>query len=489
MMTDYNPSPALTAQSMIKIVDTDINSSPGNVNAISAIDLGDLRTILNSSAQLKMPGYVQVLGQDVVFGNPGNAVASYPVMPAEVATDPTIPQAYQGLEVGNLGVGGPAIQMETLVANWFVGIDRPSPQFHPLDDYSAAATFSAVYSSQPAVGPLYSATGYPVNPEAATPAVPPNTPAYQDMYQGYLGDCYFISSLGAIAKTNPQAIENMFIDNRDGTYTVRFYDGGAPDYVTVDRYLAVDPGTLFVGKGLLVFDGIGNDPAAAKTVLWIPLLEKAYTQWNAEGYEGHGIMTDGNNVSLNHDGVNVYWGIGDGGWADLVCTQVLGNTAAGYHNWPLDGNDEANLINAIRSNKAVTLGTIPDFFITNSAIAGSHEYCALGYNPGSPTPFELYNPWGTDVTGQPGTDPNIALSWADIQANFDYYSIADDSVTVPISGPLAQSKIVSPLPGPRPVDHLAGLWSLSSSASATSAAATPAPQEHARLVDLALLNY
>ena len=50
----------------------------------------------------------------------------------------------------------------------------------------------------------------------------PQTPSHNDEYQGELGDCYFISSLGMIADNNPQAIENMFINNGDGTYTVRF---------------------------------------------------------------------------------------------------------------------------------------------------------------------------------------------------------------------------------------------------------------------------
>ena len=40
-----------------------------------------------------------------------------------------------------------------------------------------------------------------------------------------MGDCYFISALGTLADSNPAAIENMFINNGDGTYTVRFYTG------------------------------------------------------------------------------------------------------------------------------------------------------------------------------------------------------------------------------------------------------------------------
>ena len=62
-------------------------------------------------------------------------------------------------------------------------------------------------------------------------------PAYTDSAQGYLGDCYFIASLDTIAKSSPTAIQNMFVDNGDNTWTVRYYCNGAADYVTVDRYL------------------------------------------------------------------------------------------------------------------------------------------------------------------------------------------------------------------------------------------------------------
>ena len=40
-----------------------------------------------------------------------------------------------------------------------------------------------------------------------------------------MGDCYFISALGTLADSNPAAVQNMFINNGDGTYTVRFYTG------------------------------------------------------------------------------------------------------------------------------------------------------------------------------------------------------------------------------------------------------------------------
>ena len=77
------------------------------------------------------------------------------------------------------------------------------------------------------------------------------TPSYADIRQGGLGDCYLLSSLGETALRTPAVIQNMFIVNGDGTYTVRFYHNGVADYVTVDSALPVDQ------YGRLVFNGNG----------------------------------------------------------------------------------------------------------------------------------------------------------------------------------------------------------------------------------------
>ena len=87
--------------------------------------------------------------------------------------------------------------------------------------------------------------------------LPPAAPRTNDEHQGLLGDCYLISSLGTIADSTPAAIQNMFIDNgvdaQTGihSWTVRFYDNGTADYVTVDNLLPVSGSTL-------VFDGYGT---------------------------------------------------------------------------------------------------------------------------------------------------------------------------------------------------------------------------------------
>ena len=50
-----------------------------------------------------------------------------------------------------------------------------------------------------------------------------NEPSLSDIQQGSYGDCYFLSSLGALARNDPNAVKNMIHDNGNGTYTVTFH--------------------------------------------------------------------------------------------------------------------------------------------------------------------------------------------------------------------------------------------------------------------------
>ena len=99
--------------------------------------------------------------------------------------------------------------LTNLVDKWFLGLDLPSiagtevAGFTPASSYSSPSEFSS--------DPLFSGSG----------------PSYKDLEQGKLGDCYFLSALGSIADASPQAIENIFLDNGDGTYTVRFFPPAA----------------------------------------------------------------------------------------------------------------------------------------------------------------------------------------------------------------------------------------------------------------------
>ena len=209
-----------------------------NGGVLSSADFSDLQTIVADAAALDMPNYVQVLASDVVNGNPANA-------------------GYQGQPLGNLAAGSTATQLTELMDKWFLGTDHPAANANTVGNTPYAyASFAG--------DPLFAKGG----------------PTIQDEHQQDLGDCYLISSLGSIANASPSSIENMFIDNGDGTYTVRFYyfpvpgfaDGQA-DYVTVDSMLPVNDGRP-------VYSAPG-----AENSLWLPLAEKAYAEWNETGKE------------------------------------------------------------------------------------------------------------------------------------------------------------------------------------------------------------
>ena len=316
---------------------------------VDAVEFADLKTIITNAAALKMASYVETLARDVVYGSVANTY-------------------YQGTALGNLAAGSSSTVLTKLVDKWFLGADHPGTT---IGTYTLSN------------GTLFV-----------------NGPSHTDMDQGQLGDCYFISSMGSLADASAAAVQNMFIDNGDNTWTVRFYAGGVADYVTVDRYLPASSGTL-------VYAGYGMSAASTSTELWIPLAEKAYAQWNETGKEGR-------------DGKNLYSSIASGWMAD-VYGQVLGKSAASY-SISTSGNSTV-LANAMTNKFAVTIGTISGTL--SYGLYGNHAYDVIGYNSTTDA-YTLYNPWGTN-------QPTASLTYAQLQTVCDWFAVADASGTVAIS--------------------------------------------------------
>ncbi|HWB13563.1 MAG TPA: C2 family cysteine protease [Pirellulales bacterium] len=336
---------------------------------VTASEFSDLKAILGEATALNMPGYVQILAGDVINGNTANAT-------------------YQGQKLGNLAAGSSATQLNELAGKWFLGTDEPIVD-------------SSSYVYKTVAGSLFS-----------------GTPSISNEQQGMLGDCYFISALGSIANSNPTAIQNMFINNGDGTYTIRFYTGaygysynpsngtwsdgfssgqGTADYVTVDSKLPT------TASGMLVYSDYGNSYSSSSNVLWIALAEKAYAQWNQTGKEGR-------------DGTNNYASIA-GGWMATVDAQVLGHNATDYS---MTNATAQYAINALAAHQAVTIGTSSAQY----GLVADHAYAITGYSASSGT-FTLYNPWGFN---QPGP-----LTWSQLEAACDGFVVATTSGSTPIS--------------------------------------------------------
>ncbi|MDX2241159.1 MAG: C2 family cysteine protease [Leptolyngbyaceae cyanobacterium bins.302] len=308
---------------------------------VNATELTDLKRILNSLDYL-MPAHVENLTSKVIVSDPANARSG----------------------IGDLFAGSSASQMERLIGKWFLGNDRP---------VAAAGTTYRQVSGQLFQG------GISVN----------------DVNQGSLGDCYFIASLGAFANDRPSVIQNMFIDNGDGTFTVRFFKpDGSADYVTVDRFLPVNTSTNRLNYAGRDYEGLWND---ANNELWVALAEKAYAQVNQSGY-------------IDRGNVNTYAAL-ESGWMAPVMQQITGVASSDRWITSMTSTELINLVNA--ATTPITAG-----FVSGGGfgVVNSHAYTITSYNSATGR-FHLHNPWGdthADVTFAQLRSLNARIQWSNV---------------------------------------------------------------------------
>lgn len=89
----------------------------------------------------------------------------------------------------------------------------------------------------------------------------------EQINQGMIGDCYFLSCLSALA-ANGERIKKLFLTkepNSAGCYVMMLHVGGLPHSVVVDDYLPSQ-------NGRLVFGSSGDNS------IWVALLEKAWAK-------------------------------------------------------------------------------------------------------------------------------------------------------------------------------------------------------------------
>ena len=409
----------LTRADMIQILDYTVSNPSGT---LSAMDLNDLKTIVkNDAGYFKLANYVRVLSDDVVLGNSANQYytggtnfqpATY--LPGSGMIDPG---ATPPAGPGDLKMGSTAADMKMLVGKWFLGTDLPDPAFVNLDPTETMVAGIDPLQYAAFTGPLYSKVA----------GVP--TPVLTDVQQGGLGDCYFLATLAGIANANPTAIENMIFPNGDGTWTVRFYNNGVADYVTVNNELPIVSAQLakdWTGTvGGLAYNGAWTILSSSDSThgLWLALVEKAYAQWNEVGAEQHGAGLDGENA----------YGPIAGGFSQPVMDQVLGPTdmskdaqagAGGF-----TAADDQTIIQAEGTKgDVVTGGTIEglnSMYTSDNLIVEGHEYTVVAASAASIT---VHNPWGNapddNFNVPPVKTQPPPLPWANFNVDFDEYSIA-----------------------------------------------------------------
>ena len=191
--------------------------------------------------------------------------------------------------------------------------------------------------------PLYASTG----------------PTINDINQGYIGDCYFLSTLSAVVKTDPTLIKKDIVADNDGTYTITFGGTkGTPEKVSTD--LAVWP------DGQVAYAQLG-----VQNCLWVSLMEKAFVQFS-------------NPKADSYNSIN-------GGWMSTAFT------ALGLKSQTITA--EATVINLmttlatdIKAGDFTTFGTVSTL-PSNSPLIAGHAYEVESVNVTNST-VTLRNPWG-----------------------------------------------------------------------------------------------
>jgi hypothetical protein len=358
---------------------------------VDGYEFADLRTLVSYGSALGMAEYVQVLSEKIAYGSVSNTF-------------------FQGYSLGDLYAGSSSLHLEALISEHFYGQDRPS-QFISATNSSSARSISYGYIS----GELF---GYD------------NSFSVTDIQQGALGDCYFLASLGALAWQAPSAIENMFLDNGDGTFTVRFFgaqNGNVTevDYVTVDRFLPIDVSTAnSTGGKFAAYDSMDVG-------LWVALAEKAYAQFAEAGLSQRPVDPATGLVANSYGSI-------EGGWGFQTMPSITGTAAYVFSdnpNYGSVGNLAGSMLSLqdidwlLTNGYALTAGTIGSSDTTldpRTGIVHNHEYTILDTDL-STGMMALYNPWGdTDLTGTGTGDVNgiKTISYSDFLTVFNEIGVA-----------------------------------------------------------------
>jgi Calpain family cysteine protease len=196
--------------------------------------------------------------------------------------------------------------------------------------------------------------------------------SYRDINQNGVGDCYLLSSLGEIAKNDPNFIRQMIHNNGNGTYTVTLYkqDNGFHNLwgLTGNSYKSEK---VTVSEKDIAPNGVnanpGQDVIDGQKEIWPQVVEAAYAKLNG-GYDK----------------------IGKGGVPSNAMETLTGHDAS-------SGNTTsfAQLQQSLNQGKLITLDT-PDKKSLPYNLVGDHAYMVVGTLTDSHGNqfVKLQNPWG-----------------------------------------------------------------------------------------------
>ncbi|WP_413743753.1 C2 family cysteine protease [Synechococcus sp. MIT S9451] len=279
-----------------------ILKSAGDYGSVTNTELTDLRQFWNTFNGT-MRADIAGLSKKVVFSDDSNAWYT----------------GYDSIrnELGNLEAGSSTQNLNLLIGKQMLGTDRPMIHTGSYTQAGGSLFVDGINAG--------------------------------DVDQGATGSCYFLSALAGTANEKAELIEDMFTDNGDGTYSVRFYTNGQADYVTVDSMMATkaDGTYLHADAG----DGTATDAVVAdNNELWVALAEKAYAQLNESGRLGQQEATNRYGIASNE---GISWGSLTNGIEHVTgLSATWGNVNASG----INGVSSAELQALVNGDNVVTVG-------------------------------------------------------------------------------------------------------------------------------------
>jgi hypothetical protein len=153
-------------------------------------------------------------------------------------------------------------------------------------------------------------------------------PSKDDIFQGAVGDCYFMARLSALAAADPEFIRKSVAPLGDGSYAVRFVRNGLEDYVRVDSDLWAN------SSGTPKYAGVGQEGA-----LWVAIIEKAFAIARRDK-ANYPSISGGNGTTLSTLPTSKEgWVISDGLTANTVYTW--------YHNGQANNSTKSTIDSSV----------------------------------------------------------------------------------------------------------------------------------------------
>ena len=231
---------------------------------------------------------------------------------------------------------------------------------------------------------------------ATNPLFAADGPSADDVVQGYLGDCWYLSTLSAMARTNANSIRQAVVELGDGTYAVQFANpNGANVFVRVDADLPT------AAWGGMQYADLGKQDS-----LWVAIMEKAYACYRDGGLASYSDL--------------------DGGWMDEAFSD-LGHDSTQI--WDATNGDDllGRIAAELDAGKAVTLAI---YTPNNGApVIASHAYTVVSVDTDSQghKTLVLRNPWGIDGAGHDGLDDGY-VRLTPLQAFTSFWGVISGNV-------------------------------------------------------------